>query len=105
MLAAVFTRDRLTRQLSAAEQRYRALVEQIPAFPYVLDENEQVTFHVGRLSVMMGVPDDQPFGWDGLGGVDPSGRPRPGGRPPRGAISPPATRSTSSTASSCRTTA
>ena len=65
MLAAVFTRDRLTRELSAAEQRYRALVEQIPAFPYVLDEHEQVTFHVGRLSVMMGVPDDQPFGWAG----------------------------------------
>jgi len=64
MLAAVFTRDRLTRELSAAEQRYRALVEQIPAFPYVLDEHEQVTFHVGRLSAMMGVPDDQPFGWD-----------------------------------------
>jgi PAS domain S-box-containing protein len=63
MLAAVFTRDRLTRELTAAEQRYRALVEQIPAFPYVLDEREQVTFHVGRLSVMMGVPDDQPFGW------------------------------------------
>ena len=50
MLAAVITRDRLTRELAAAEQRYRALVEQIPAIPYVLDEHEQVTFHVGRLS-------------------------------------------------------
>jgi two-component system sensor histidine kinase UhpB len=77
MLAAVFTRDRLNRQLSAAEQRYRALVEQIPAFPYVLDENEQVTFHVSRLSGLMRVADDEPFSFDDwAGAIHPDDRER-----------------------------
>jgi PAS domain S-box-containing protein len=44
LLETVISRDRLTLQLAQAETRFRTLVQQIPAIPYVSESPHQATF-------------------------------------------------------------
>jgi PAS domain S-box-containing protein len=55
LLTTVISRDRLTQQLEQAETRFRTLVQQIPAIPYVVDEGYRVLFQSSRLSQVLGL--------------------------------------------------
>jgi PAS domain S-box-containing protein len=58
LLTTVISRDRLMQQLEQAETRFRTLVQQIPAIPYIVDEAYQVVFLAPRLNQLLGYPDD-----------------------------------------------
>jgi PAS domain S-box-containing protein len=60
LLTIVITRDRLSSELARAEQQFRTLVEQIPAIPYIVDEQLVAVFLSGKLQVMLGLPHDRP---------------------------------------------
>jgi PAS domain S-box-containing protein len=60
LLTIVITRDRLSSELARAEQQFRTLVEQIPAIPYIVDEQLVAVFLSGKLQVMLGLPHDHP---------------------------------------------
>jgi PAS domain S-box-containing protein len=61
MLSTVIARDRLTVELEQAELRYRTLVQQIPAVPYVVDHGRPAHYLSTRLNELLGLPDDRPF--------------------------------------------
>ena len=56
LLTIVITRDRLSSDLARAEQRFRTLVEQIPAIPYIVDEAGEAVFLSFKLQAMLGLP-------------------------------------------------
>jgi PAS domain S-box-containing protein len=58
LLTTVISRDRLMQQLEQAETRFRTLVQQIPAIPYIVDEGYQVVFLAPRMNQLLGYPDD-----------------------------------------------
>jgi two-component system, NarL family, sensor histidine kinase UhpB len=57
LLTTVISRDRLMRQLEEAETRFRTLVQQIPAIPYIVDSDYHTLFQSPRLYQMLGVAD------------------------------------------------
>jgi PAS domain S-box-containing protein len=64
LLTTVISRDRLMQQLEQAETRFRTLVQQIPAIPYIVDEGYQVVFLAPRLNQLLGYPDDHESSFD-----------------------------------------
>ena len=55
LLTTVISRDRLMQQLEQAETRFRTLVQQIPAIPYIVDADYHTLFQSPRLYEMLGV--------------------------------------------------
>src|SRR5439155_58141 len=47
-------------ELARAEQQFRTLVEQIPAIPYIVDQQLNAVFLSRKLQAMLGLPPDQP---------------------------------------------
>jgi PAS domain S-box-containing protein len=58
LLETVISRDRLALQLAQAETRFRTLVQQIPAFPYVVEDGDKVAFLSVGMNRLLGRPDD-----------------------------------------------
>jgi PAS domain S-box-containing protein len=58
LLTVVISRDRLSVELAHAEQQFRTLVEQIPAIPYIVDEQAVVVFLSGKLHGVLGLPEE-----------------------------------------------
>ncbi len=63
LLTTVISRDRLMQQLEQAETRFRTLVQQIPAIPYIVDADYNVLFQASRLGEALGSNGVQ-FGFD-----------------------------------------
>ena len=63
LLATVIARDRLTVQLEQAELRYRTLVQQIPAVPYIVETGDTIVYLSSRLHEVLGLPDEQSFAY------------------------------------------
>jgi two-component system, NarL family, sensor histidine kinase UhpB len=63
LLTTVISRDRLMQQLEQAETRFRTLVQQIPAIPYIVDAGYRVLFQSSRLSRVLGL-DNEEAGFD-----------------------------------------
>src|SRR5690348_687671 len=59
LLTTVISRDRLMQQLEQAETRFRTLVQQIPAIPYIVDADYNVLFLAPRLDEILGTEPDQ----------------------------------------------
>ena len=59
LLTTVISRDRLMQQLEQAETRFRTLVQQIPAIPYIVDADYHVLFQSSRLSQVLGLGSEQ----------------------------------------------
>ena len=76
MLSTVIARDRLTVELEQAELRYRTLVQQIPAVPYVVDHGRPAHYLSTRLNELLGLPDDRPFLHEDWIAASPRRRPR-----------------------------
>jgi signal transduction histidine kinase len=54
LLTTVISRERLTKELEQAETRFRTLVQQIPAIPYIVDEGLCVVFSTSHMDEMVG---------------------------------------------------
>jgi two-component system, NarL family, sensor histidine kinase UhpB len=54
MLTTVISRERLTQELEHAETRFRTLVEQIPAIPYLVEQNSEVMFYAKAMNRLLG---------------------------------------------------
>jgi PAS domain S-box-containing protein len=75
LLTIVITRDRLSSDLAQAEQRFRTLVEQIPAIPYIVDELGEAVFLSPKLQTMLGLPAGERAGFaDWQRALDPEDR-------------------------------
>ncbi len=59
LLTIVITRDRLSAELARAEEQFRTLVEQIPAIPYIVDEDRSAVFLSSKLHGVLGLPPDR----------------------------------------------
>jgi len=64
LLSALIARDMLGRELVAAEQRFRTLVEQIPAIPYLVDSSTVSIFQSPRMNDLLGMPRDRQLALD-----------------------------------------
>src|SRR6185437_13463345 len=54
LLTTVISRERLTRELEQAETRFRTLVQQIPAIPYIVEEGLCVVFSTSHMDELVG---------------------------------------------------
>jgi PAS domain S-box-containing protein len=63
LLTIVITRDRLSSELARAEQQFRTLVEQIPAIPYIVDQQLNAVFLSSKFQAMLGLPADHRTGY------------------------------------------
>jgi PAS domain S-box-containing protein len=59
LLTIVITRDRLSAELARAEEQFRTLVEQIPAIPYIVDEDRSAVFLSAKLHRVLGLPSER----------------------------------------------
>ncbi|HYW28420.1 MAG TPA: PAS domain-containing protein [Gaiellales bacterium] len=76
LLTTVISRDRLMQQLEQAETRFRTLVQQIPAIPYIVDAEYHVLFQSSRLSQLLGLEVDEAVFEDWANALHPEDRDR-----------------------------
>jgi two-component system, NarL family, sensor histidine kinase UhpB len=76
LLTTVISRDRLIQQLEQAETRFRTLVQQIPAIPYIVAADYQVVFLSPRWNEIAGMPGREGSYEDWRGAVHPEDRER-----------------------------
>src|SRR6476469_6430177 len=61
LLTTVISRERLTRELEQAETRFRTLVQQIPAIPYIVEEGLRVVVSTPHMGELVGRRPRQPL--------------------------------------------
>ncbi len=80
LLTTVISRERLTRELEQAETRFRTLVQQIPAIPYIVEEGLRVVFSTSHMDRLLGSSSGPGAGFQRLADGPPRGRSRARGR-------------------------
>jgi two-component system, NarL family, sensor histidine kinase UhpB len=80
MLTTVISRERLTQELELAETRFRTLVEQIPAIPYMVGSGTDVIFLAPGMNQLLGRTDGEATFGDWVDALHPDDRERAVGR-------------------------